>query len=296
MIEQFQHKLTTSFFLWFDNFLLTKGQAFYLVSPNFYYYLDERMQGNYAGIGTTEPYGVYGSPYKQWVNDSSVSSNVPTGVYINSDFSGRADGIVLDFDNGRILTSGNTAGIGTTASVVGTDIPVKDFNLYMTNDTEEDLIVENRYVSNSVLPGAPSTQAIAPYDDVIPACFLSVSDAENKPLAFGGMQDTVVHAKAVVLTNDTFQLDGVLSIFTDSVNEVFSPIPMSGYPTTELGDLKNDYYNYTGLANEYAGETKFFIDKVRTSKLTDRVRKSLANDMYVGFIDFDIQQHRYRFS
>ena len=269
MIEQFQHKLTTSFFLWFDNFLLTKGQAFYLVSPNFYYYLDERMQGNYAGIGTTEPYGVYGSPYKQWVNDSSVSSNVPTGVYINSDFS---------------------------ASVVGTDIPVKDFNLYMTNDTEEDLIVENRYVSNSVLPGAPSTQAIAPYDDVIPACFLSVSDAENKPLAFGGMQDTVVHAKAVVLTNDTFQLDGVLSIFTDSVNEVFSPIPMSGYPTTELGDLKNDYYNYTGLANEYAGETKFFIDKVRTSKLTDRVRKSLANDMYVGFIDFDIQQHRYRFS
>ena len=28
MKEQFQHKLTTSFFLWFDNFLLTKGEAF----------------------------------------------------------------------------------------------------------------------------------------------------------------------------------------------------------------------------------------------------------------------------
>ena len=71
---------------------------------------------------------------------------------------------------------------------------------------------------------------------------------------------------------------------------------MSGYPTTELGDLKGGYYNYTGLANQYTGETKFFVDSVRTSKLTDRVRKSLANDMYVGFIDFDIQQHRYRFS
>jgi hypothetical protein len=38
------------------------------------------------------------------------------------------------------------------------------------------------------------------------------------------------HANAVVLAEDTYQLDGVLSIFMDSVNEVFTPIPMSGYP------------------------------------------------------------------
>ena len=71
---------------------------------------------------------------------------------------------------------------------------------------------------------------------------------------------------------------------------------MSGYPTTELGDLKDDTYSYTGKEEDYATETKFFIDKVRTSKLSDRTRSVLANELYIGFIDFDIQQHRYRFS
>ena len=71
---------------------------------------------------------------------------------------------------------------------------------------------------------------------------------------------------------------------------------MSGYPITELGDLKNDTYSYTGTKEGYESDTKFFIDKVKTSKLSDRTKSVLANELYIGFIDFDIQQHRYRFS
>tara|TARA_R110002020_G_scaffold22527_4_gene76137 strand:- start:551 stop:1399 length:849 start_codon:yes stop_codon:yes gene_type:complete len=282
MIEQFQHKLTTSFFLWFDNFLLTKGEAYTNTTGQFFYYDDPHLDSRYTA---------FGSPYKQWVNDSSVTgATIPTGVYVGGNISGRADGAVLDFDNGRALMSGTPTGSTITGS-----FSVKDFNLYMTNDTEEDLIVENKYMVNSVLPSAPYTY-IPPYDDVVPAVFLSVANTQNDPLAFGGMQDTKVGAKAVILTQDTYQLDGVLSIFADSVNETFNAIPMTGYPTTELGDLKNNSYSYSNLASQYAGDTTFFIDTATTSKLTDRVRKSLANDMYVGFIDFDIQQHRYRFS
>jgi hypothetical protein len=62
-----------------------------------------------------------------------------------------------------------------------------------------------------------------------------------------------------------------------------------------LGDLKDGNFNYTGLANDYAAETKFCIEKVKTSKLTDRTRNVLANELYVGFVDFDIEQYRYRF-
>jgi hypothetical protein len=109
------------------------------------------------------------------------------------------------------------------------------------------------------------------------------------------MQETKVQAKAVILAEDTYQLDGVMSIFMDSVNEVIAAIPMSGYPITELGDLKDGNFNYTGLANDYAAETKFCIEKVKTSKLTDRTRNVLANELYVGFVDFDIEQYRYRF-
>ena len=282
MKEQFQHKLTTSFFLWFDNFLLTKGEAYGNKTGEFFYYDDPRLDSTYKA---------YGSPFKQWVTDSAVTgATMPTGVYIGGSFSGRDDGVVLDFENGRALVSGSNTGLSLTGQ-----FSVKDFNVYMTNDTEEDLVVENKYAVNSRLPSGPYTY-IEPYDDVVPAIFISSSDADNKPFALGGMQDTTVSMKAVILAEDTYQLDGVLSIFMDSVDECINPIPMTGYPVTELGDLKDGSYNYTSVKDGYSGDIKFYINEARTSKLTDRDRKSLAHDMYIGFIDFDVQQYRYRFN
>jgi len=287
MIEQFQHKLTTSFFLWFDNFLLKKGEAYTNTTGDFFYYSDPRLDSSYVA---------YGSPYKQWVTDSSIAgASIPSGVFIDGSFSGRSDGVVLDFDNGRALIEGSSKDAASVGLTVTGEFAVKDFNVYLTNDTEDDLIVENKYTVNSRLPSGPWTY-IAPYDDVVPAIFLSTDTTENKPFAFGGMQDTVVNAKAVILAEDTYQLDGVLSIFMDSVNEVITAIPMSGYPITELGDLKNDNYSYTTAKDPYTGATSFYVDKVKTSKLSDRTRNVLANELYVGFIDFDIQQHRYRFT
>lgn len=282
MKEQFQHKLTTSFFLWFDNFLLKKGEAYTNRTGEFFYYDDPRLDSTYVA---------YGSPFKQWVTDSSITgATIPSGVYVNGTFSGRNSGVVLDYENGRALVSGSNTG----ASITG-EFSVKDFNTYITNDTEEDLIVENKYMVNSRLPSGPYNY-IEPYDDVVPAIFLSTADSVNKPFAFGGEQETSVQVKAVILAEDTYQLDGVLSIFMDSIDEVITPIPMTGYPTTELGDLKNDSYSYTGTTDGYSTETKFYINNVTTSKLTDRDRKSLANEMYIGFLDFDVQQHRYRFA
>ena len=282
MKAQFQHNLTSSFFMWFDNFLLTKGEAYTNKTGEFFYYDDTLIDSDYT---------VFGSPYKQWVSDSSIDgATVPTGVYVNGNLSGRADGIVLDFDNGRALA----AGASSTDTVTGS-FAVKDFNIYFTNDTEDDLIIENKYVVNSRVPSGPYTY-ITPYDDVAPAIFLAASTLENKPFALGGMMDTVVLMKAVVISDDPYKLDGALSIFGDSVNEVIEPIPMSGFPYTELGERKGDSYNYTGVKEGYAGETPYFVDKVRTSKLSDRARKAVANELYIGFIDFDVQQHRYRFS
>ena len=129
MKEQFQHKLTTSFFLWFDNFLLTKGEAFTNKTGEFFYYDDSRLDSTYKA---------YGSPFKQWVTDSSVTgATIPSGVYIDGNFSGRNDGVVLDFENGRGLISGSD----TDLTITG-EFSLKDFNVYITNDTEEDLIVE----------------------------------------------------------------------------------------------------------------------------------------------------------
>ena len=282
MKEQFQHKVTTSFFMWFDNFLLTKGEAFSNKTGEFSYYEDARLDSTYKA---------YGSPFKTWVTDSSITgANIPTGVFINGNFSGRDDGVVLDFENGRALVSGSDEDLTVTG-----EFSVKDFNVYITNDTEDDLIVENKYKVNSRLPSA-SYGAISPYDDVVPAVFISTANSTNEPFAFGGIQNTSVQVKAVILAEDTYQLDGVLSIFMDSVNECITSIPMTGYPITELGDLKDGSYSYTGTEAGYTDDRKFYVDSVTTSKLTDRDRKSLAHEMYVGFIDFDIKQMRLRFT
>ena len=280
MIEQFHHKFTNSFFLWFDNYLLTKGQAYTNTTGTFFNYTDERY---------TNGYRMFGSAYKQWVNDSSIAgATIPSGIYVNGTYSGRNSNLFLDFENGRAISTQIPTGTTITGSFA-----VKDFNIYFSNETEEDLIVENKYDINSRII-LNDENYIAPYDQVLPAIFLSLDSVSNQGFAIGGMEETTILAKAVILAENNYQLDGVLSIFSDSRNEVFPMIPMSGHPVNEYGDLKSGYYSYTNLKNQFSINTNFYINTATTSKLTDRVRKSLANDIYVGFIDFEIQQHRYR--
>lgn len=280
MIEQFIHTATTSFFLWFDHYLLKKGQAFSNKTSKFYHYADDRLDDRFE---------TFGSPYKQWVTDSSISGAIiPTGVLVNGSPQGRNNGIIFDFDNGRILSSG----IANTDSVSGT-FAVKDFNIYFTNETEEDLLIDRKYVANPRVY-SPDENYINPYDAVIPAIFLASTTMTNDPFSFGGEDTTKILMKAVVLAENTYQLDGILSVFADSKQEVFATIPFSGHPITEYGDIKNGAYSYEALSSHYKTiNPVFFVNDVDTSKLSDKASKSITNDLYVGFIDFEIHQQRY---
>lgn len=279
MIEQFIHTATTSFFLWFDNYLLKKGQAFSNKTGKFYHYADDRLDPRFE---------TFGSPYKQWVTDSSISgANIPTGVSINGVAQGRNNGVIFDFDNGRIISSG----ISQNDTVTGS-FAVKDFNIYFTNETEEDLLIDRKFVSNPRVY-SPQENYINPYDAVIPAIFLSSATMKNEPFAFGGEDTTKIMMKAVILAENTYQLEGVMSIFADSRNEIIPKIPFSGHPITEYGDLKNGSYSYESLKTEYSSNPFFFVNEVDTSKLSDKASKSITNDLYVGFIDFEIHQQRY---
>ena len=276
MKEQFVHTLTNSFMLWFDHFLLEKGEAFSNQTGTFYYTPDNFLDDSYVP---------FSSPYKQFVTDSSITgATLPTGIAGDSHY--------IDYDNGRIVETGSNY---TPESTITGTFAVKDFNIYFTNETEDDLVVENKYELNSRIP-TYNESGIAPYDQVVPAIFLSTATMQNEGLAFGGEESTTVRANAVVLSDDPYKLDGVLSIFGDSHNEIFYPIPMSGHPTNEYGDLKDGTYSYNTLSNAYNSNKPFLVDNVTTSKLTDKARKSLANDLYVGFIDFDLKIHRFRFS
>ena len=82
--------------------------------------------------------------------------------------------------------------------------------------------------------------------------------------------------------------------FADSARESIIAIPFTGHPGTEYGDVDGGSYSYTDLTNTYDGaETKFYINDVTVSKLSDKAKKQAIGDLKIGFIDFDVHQHRF---
>ena len=288
MKPQYQHEVLTSFMLWFDNHLLQKGEAYTNKTGRLYEIEDSRLPAGFKR---------YASPYKQWVTDSSITGEtdpiIPTEIGISgSSPVSRIGGLYdFDFENGGLIYTGDGInGIGVDAILTGT-FAVKDFNVYVSDETEEDLILESKFILNSRYND--SETGIKPYDKVIPAVFVNTEGVQNVPYAFGGEDETRTSIKAVVLAENNYQLDGVLSIFADSTKSNITPIPFTGHPGTEYGDLKDEEYYYTGLIEGYKNNIPYYIEDVVVSKLSEREKPQQLGDVKVGFIDFDLRQARF---
>ena len=283
MKPTFTHNVINSFFLWFDNFLMTKGDAYKTYTTKLYNYEDPRLGGGKV---------VYGSPYKQWVYDKNITgATIPSGFTINNQFVPTGtSGMKIDFDNGRIIFN---SGVSTSLNVTGT-YSVKEVNSYITDQPEDNLIIENKFVTNSRF--TVSENYIAPYNPVTPCIFASIETAHNTAFAFGGEDETKCIIKVVAFCENLYQLDGVLSVFGDSYNEIFSIIPMTGHPLGEFNEMKTGAYptgyDYKNLSNAYNSQT-LFISHVETSKIRDSVIKELNPILHIGFLDFEIKTYRY---
>ena len=283
MKPTFTHNVINSFFLWFDNFLMTKGDAYKTYTTKLYNYQDPRLGGDKV---------VYGSPYKQWVYDKNITgATIPSGFTINNQFvSTGTSGMRIDFDNGRIIFN---SGVSTGLNITGT-YSVKEVNSYITDQPEDNLIIENKFVTNSRF--TVSENYIAPYNPVTPCIFASIETSHNTAFAFGGEDETKCIIKVVAFCENLYQLDGVLSVFGDSYNEIFSIIPMTGHPLGEFNEMKTGAYptgyDYKNLSNAYNSQT-LFISHVETSKIRDSVIKELNPILHIGFLDFEIKTYRY---
>ena len=339
MKSQFQHEITTSFSLWFENYLLTKGEAFVQKSNGFTNVTDSRLDASF---------NIFSSPYKQWVFDESISgATVPESVTIDGVSHPKSGGIdpstlsawdntetykardfvehlgqswicrepteaaeepgvsskweditwtttsqagemlFVDYVNGRVITS-----LGTPTSTVEADYSVKDFNIYVTNETEENLIIESVFDTNSRFNQTSSP--IPPYDQVLPAIFINNTRNINDPFAFGGQDKSMADIRCVVMAENIYQLDGALSIFNDSARECFTALAFEDYPLNEFGDAFNfDYKKLTQHRLNSNPSALHYIDRVDTSKLSDRLTKTISPNTFVGFIDFEVNTYRY---
>ncbi len=279
MKAQYQHELMTSFLLWFDNQLLQKGEAYSNQTGVLCYSEDSRLPTSFKS---------YSSSYKQWVTDSSVTGDI--NPIIPTSFNGfdRSDDLVFDFENGRVVETG---GNFQPDQVLTGTFAVKDFNVYFTNETEEDLVLENAFELNSRY--GESLSGIAPYDQVVPAVFLNCEYMRNQGFAFGGEDKTTNTVKGVVFAENSYQLDGVLSIFADSARKVIAKIPFSEYPSTEYGDLKGGSYSYTDLSNTYLDTNPYYIEDVTVSKFSEKTTSKTPKGLKIGFIDFEVCTSRF---
>ena len=279
MKPQFQHEATTSFVMWLDHLLPSFTEAFSNKTGNFYYQEDDSLDGDYYA---------YASPYKQWVTDSGISdTHVPT--YISGErgtLYTRESGIKFDFDNGRVLLPSSS--FSTTGSYSG-DFSVKDFNLYLTNETEEHLIIESKYDVNSRF--SQSVSGIKPYDPVVPCIFILSNEGRNVPFAFGGEDLTRMYYRLIVFAENLYQLDGALSALNDCHERCFSNVGYSVYPINEYGDLKESGFSY---ADAVKGNTDYIcIDKVFTSKISKDVSRKNNPSLFLGFVDMELIKARY---
>jgi hypothetical protein len=99
MRETFDNKLAQSVIEWLNNVICNDGGGFVNTGSSLYLQDDS----------TRSAYKVYQSPWRSWIYDSCVDgANIPSGFYNSSgQFLTRSSGLFIDYQNGRVLSSGN---------------------------------------------------------------------------------------------------------------------------------------------------------------------------------------------
>ena len=292
MKPQFDNQIMSSMLLWFDNKLLTKGEAFQNTTGQFYSVSDD-YYGYYA----------FASSYSQIVSDASIAGGVlPTGgadvlpstpgLYIGGTFVdvGTPPLEAIDYNNGRCyLNQSNSSDI--TGSFA-----IKDFNVFLTNQTEDEILFQSQYTNRNQISGIVPT-GLEPDTKTYPVVYLKNDGSYNEPFAFGGQDNTVMNIRAIVVADSQFEVDAIGSIFRDQRMTNIALFDEADMPFNSFGGYRNDVqYNYTGIAATKNDSQQMFLEDVNVSRfdrtLENEVRKFNTN-VYSTIIDFEINKIRF---
>jgi hypothetical protein len=276
MKAQLDNILMSSMIMWLDNKLLTKGEAYKNFSSNFY-----PITNIYNGFYS------YGLPFKQIVNDSSISgANLLSGVYVNGSFVSVGQGNLTGISpqNGQVYFNANQS-----ANILSGNYAVKDFNIYLTSKAEEELLFESQYQTRPKT--SQEITGLAIESITYPCIFLKNNGGNNQPFAFGGQDETLMEVRAIVLADNIFNLDAVCSILKDTARD-YVPL-INNSPFNTFGSLSSGYYNYNSLiSNINVGVDGFYISEVTVSKIFANLNIK-NSQVYPAFVDFTLSNIRY---
>lgn len=289
MKAQFEHSLISSFYLWFEHKLISDGVQAYTTgnSNNFYPVTVNDVPNDYIA---------YQGEFRQLVSDNSISAP-NTGYTINGgavSANYAESSIYTDYYNGRLIVpqaSGSGLSISSTSSV-------REVNVYMADDGEENIIFHSQFFeqgqSDTYLYNKTGSLDEDTY--ILPACFISLIGGNNKPLCFGGEENTINRIQVMVLATDNYYIDGILGAFKDTTRDFFKRVDFEDFPYGSFFSIKSYPYTYTGLmaAQPILSQNHCSIQHVEASKLKGSIEvNSLDRNIKVGYLDFDLSTHRF---
>lgn len=274
MISNFSNDLYYSFCLYLDHQILQRGSGFSNHSSLMYPQVDPALPNK----------TIYASPFKQWNYDTSISgSNVPTGVYVNGIFCNKdVSGLKIDYMNGRVIFSGGSQYQNLTVSG---NYSVKDYNIYPTTKSNEELIYETKY---ELRPSYHKTlSGINNRALVVPGIFITHMNSTNELFEFGGLSETTVNIHCVILSDSVDQLNSVGSIIADQKLSYFPVLTKT--PLNYYGDFKSGNYNYLEYIGNPTSDGLAFISDADFYKLSDKKFSDNYPDLRFGMADLEVK-------
>lgn len=277
MKVQLENKLMSSLLLYVDHYVLKNGEAFSNTSSNLY-----EVECPYSG------YYAFSTPYKQIVADTSISGiNILSGVTYNGQFHTTGAGTPglhsINHYNGQFYFNTHV-----NQSLLSASYAVKDFNVHLTTQREEELLFETKF---HLKPKTTENKAGLETDQqTYPAIFLKNLGGTNKPFAFGGTENSVYNIRNIILSDSAFNLDAVINILRDRARDYVPIIEQSELPFNAVGGSVSGY-NYENLINgKVSNGNAAYISDVHVSKdLGGNLISNLNPSVYSAFVNYELE-------
>lgn len=232
MQVQLDNRIISSFLLYLDHEIQSKGRAFQNTVVRFY-----PITSNYAGTYA------YAAPYKPLCNDISITGvNVLSGVYLNNSYIqvGQSGLHAINHYRGTLYFTGQNP----SNFVISGAVAAKEVGIKITDKQDWKLLFETQYVANGTHP--VQMTGLAEDVETTPIIFLRYKGQENKPFAFSRLDNQTIAMRAVVVANNEFQRVALASILK---NLNYCSIPLvNSTPFDSVGNMTGVNYDYTQLS------------------------------------------------
>ena len=267
------NRIISSFLLFLDYQIQAQGLSYVNASGLFYPALSD-FAGLYA----------YTCPYKQLCNDTSISgATILSGVYLNGGYTsvGQNHLVAINHYDGALYFNQKLL----PSVVISGNFAIKDFSVYLSDQPDYKVLFDSKYAPNPKYGNDIPNSGVALEAKTAPAVILVVKDQEQKPLAFGGIDDNTIRIRAIAVCDTLYQKIAICNILKN--------FRLKGVPIPAIGAVPFDYLgNYTGLNYNYTGLSlsPYYIPLITKAKAVELPEKGEYVDIkkQIAIVDFEI--------